>query len=65
MVCIFTSCIPCYNSPTDVNSVSGLLRRIDVSDAGDVSEVYAASIFSVKMCRLLSSCAHVAFCFEK
>lgn len=65
MVCIFKSCIPCYNSPTDVNSVFVLLRHIDVSDVDDVSEVYTATIFSVKICKLLSFCAHVAFCFEK
>jgi hypothetical protein len=39
---------------TDVNSVLELLRRVDVSEVANVSEVHAASIFMVDVCRLES-----------
>jgi hypothetical protein len=34
---------------TDVNSVLGMLHRVDVGDVADVSEVHAALIFRVKV----------------
>jgi hypothetical protein len=37
----------------DVNSVLGLLHRVNVGDVSDVSEVYATSIFRADVCRLL------------
>jgi hypothetical protein len=41
----------------DVDFVLGLLHRVDVSDAADVSKVHAASIFRVEVCRLMSLCS--------
>jgi hypothetical protein len=36
---------------TDVNSVLGLFHLADLGDVADVSEVHAACIFRVKVCR--------------
>jgi hypothetical protein len=36
----------------DVDSVPGLLHRADVCHVADISEVYAASIFSFGLCKL-------------
>jgi hypothetical protein len=49
----------------DVDSVLGLLHRVDVVDAADVSEVPDASIFRVEVCRSVSSYVTIALCFEK
>jgi hypothetical protein len=35
------------------NFVVGLLRRAVMDDIADVSEVFAASIFKVEVCRLI------------
>jgi hypothetical protein len=50
---------------TNVNSVLGLLDHVVVDSVVDVSEVYAASIFRVKGCRLMSCCVYVAFSLGK
>jgi hypothetical protein len=49
----------------DVDSVVGLLHHVNVGDAADISEVCAASIFSVEVCRLMSFFVYIALCFEK
>jgi hypothetical protein len=43
----------------DVDSVRELLHRVVVGDIATVSEVHAASIFKVEVCRLVS----LSFCF--
>jgi hypothetical protein len=54
------------NKCIEVDSVLGLLHRVDVDDFYYVSEVNATSIFRVEVCRLLSFLyAYIAFCFEK
>jgi hypothetical protein len=37
-----------------VNSVLGLLHRVDLGDVTDISEVHVASIFRVKVSKLVS-----------
>lgn len=46
------------------NSVLGLLNRVVVGDFADVSEIQVTSLFSVEVCRLVSCCVYIAFCFE-
>jgi hypothetical protein len=48
----------------DFDSVPGLLYRVDIDDVADVSEVYAASIVRVEMCRLTSFYVCIALGFE-
>jgi hypothetical protein len=48
-----------------INPVHRLLHRLVMGDVVDVSEVHAASIFLVEVCRLVSSCVCTAFCFDK
>jgi hypothetical protein len=36
-----------------------------VGDAADVTEVHTASIFKVEVCRLVSFCVYISFCFKK
>jgi hypothetical protein len=45
----------------DVNSVLGLLHHVDIGDVASVSDVHAATIFMVKMCRLASFLVYEAF----
>jgi hypothetical protein len=37
---------------------------MDVSNVACVSEVYAAYIFSLEVCGLVSFCVYIASCFE-
>jgi hypothetical protein len=48
----------------DVNSVLGLLFRLDVGEVTYVSNMHFVSIFNFVMHRLVSFCVYIAFCFE-
>jgi hypothetical protein len=43
----------------DINSVLELLHRLGIVDVVDVSEVHAASIFMVEVCRSVIPCMHM------
>jgi hypothetical protein len=49
----------------DVNYVLGLLHSMIVGDVPDLSEVHAASIFKVEVCRFMSSCVYTVFRFRR
>jgi hypothetical protein len=44
----------------EVNSILGLLHRVDVGDVSDVSEVHAASTLRVDERRFVRICVHIA-----
>jgi hypothetical protein len=48
-----------------VNSVHRLLHHVVMGDVANVSEVQAASIFMVEVCRLVSFCACTVVYFGK
>jgi hypothetical protein len=49
-----------YQPRTDTHSVLGLIHHVNVDDADDILEEYAASIFRVEVCRLVAFSVYAA-----